>query len=1637
MKMPNINRLAQALSHLTEGLQPGPKTKAADLEAIRFALASDLKRRSERELPAARRASSVLAETSAAAAWSTFFKASPQTAALRSVTGDSKVRVERRTELDLGPLVRGDESAFGRGMASGRRVGPFIDLHGGNVWFDLFEPAAKWRIMAGGGTRPEMILTSGRLPRLPSRNYRIDLEPGTVWVRARLVASAAPADAYLGFAVRDGSLTLPSAPAVSGDMVTMAGAPAWRLVLDLALGPAFDPATAACVGSNLTPPARLIFALSKAGLSVSGVKGGAEVHGTAFEFEDDGAPSFDAALDRVLLGCEVEPARWDLGGIDHELASISGNTAVAPGGWSIPVTRISDPMSLAEADPSASAWLLRLDGTMVASWLGGPAEKVEISAANVLVGARGFAFISRAEGTETEALRHRFELWPTTPSDRPLRLEVRLAIPLDWNFVCDAIEGEGVLFNGRCAAVLDRPISAVAQPIPVLPQNVRILLHRKADVTNALVVRTGTPEATQLTTVRLALENAYISTQLPFLFGFTGTTADGRRLTDGALGLHFNVLEWVPTLPDPYAGNVRLSRQQPDRATAGWLAATITWALETDTKLAFTGLLGISGTVSSASVKETRPSRGAGTSLFAEPTAGRSEGAGSEREKELAAARRREIVQARHRTAQAEAKNRELEERLSRAVRETMGPEGGPFMLLDVSTRRHQIGVQFGAASQRLDVVVSSGGLLSVRGMGVEAPIAAMRVFTVPAIQWEPVRTLDADQKLDLIGFFPTPLASATDGGATVIGSRSMRLAPVIPELALDTMVKEFEAGTRLGMVTTLPFGLKAALNLRPGPTGGRAPDSVGYNRKRFKTTEPLEGAIQLIVQAESGAVRPGAESPSFEGATAQLLNGVDLQSGSPLGISVLGATFGSEDSVESMFNREFADERQRVPLTRLDVSGYGSSTFSDWQNPFGAFAEATKVEFRLMVGRTALEIVKVASVIYPWGIRATRSVTIERRGGGGVIRRDSGWHAQTPGVFDFRWKDKDKDPQIQNPEYLFHPGLLRGLFNVTRIRASDRAPVEFANPADPTKPFLVSPVFFDAEARIDGLDGFAPTRGVLGFLHLSPVGKPLSIDALAALITQQSAIGGPVDAMLNVGGSGFRTRALRIEVDVAREGAEARFVGVVRGTPVFGPSGAWSVVRFPGAAAPSAPLDMSVVDAGSPLIRTGAIANLTDESPNPFPDTAPAQGDTRFSDPADLFREPSPANDYAFLQTTPTHAFLYRQPRIENGKPKIISKLTPYFADTFARCTAATLFPPLENAIELVDPDGRAYELVVNAANGRFRLTPAVQSGPVSLRPDLQVSADPLSLTRFVYSGATLHLEILEDRWSMQMPGFVVWSGFASVPEMTGMRALIKGSTEQRAMLDDIETLINPVVETALEFLPGMKPRDNPAPTELGASNLKGTNKVELYCYFPKFEFKLPGVDSKFKFKASVKFFFGRDVKIGDELELLEQMPQNVIAPEGYLVSGSKFVIEIEVHIPGTPPGWFGHFGLDFETKGKAYITGPKAGKGTGDIEVKAFAGIGVGLNFFLGKASLKLGAGIIIRRKDYEWNFGGLVLLEGELELKCEIVITVTGELIGLLKPGHMLAWEGEVAINVKFFLITLEKTWEVEGEKRLKLF
>lgn len=1581
--MPQEDALARALLARTGSLRPGQGTTPASLEAARFAVAKTLSAadadESDRDLVASERLEAARA----------YFDPEAAASALGGLNLGDRFSFAESSAIDR--LFPGGERPES-GMVPAQRVGPFVDDIGREIFFEFYKPAAELAVRVPGVGRPALVMGAARRPAVVRGAYRIDLEPGTVWVLARLLDPAAPEDGYVGFRVDDGTVTLPSTPTVAGDDL-MLGAPGeMRLELSLAPGEA-RVAPAACDPGNVSPPTKLDLTVGVAP-SIAGVEGDWRSAVGEFSFSASTGVAYDAALTLVAFAAAVEPPALDLAGLGRHVASFSGDLPITSAAWAVPVTRTAEPMDLADADPDAAGWLLRLGGEAEAD-VPDLSAKVPLAGVSLLVGRRRLLLRSSATWAERPALR-RLGLWRIASGAATLPVELRGASPVDFAFACDNVQGEAVLLSCHASFALDRPLTATGVTLPLIDTPASAVVSQLGETRKlGLVARPGGTPPKGLWP--LALENGFFRVAAP-RFGFMNASvgADG-AIEVGSLSLLLEVRGFLPTLPDPYVANVAPNRAFGD-SRGGTLIATIDWGGDGSSRLVFRGALAPAGV-------EPIDGSPTGSRGAADRPQERPQALVTPRAKELGSARRRSEAAAAERAARAIELDREVTELLRKRAAEAGLPLGSGLRLLDVSTRRHQVGVQIASPGGR---GAPSAGALSASGMAVVAPLASVQVMMLPQVQWEPVATLDRDQDLVKFGYFPTPLASATDGGATVVASRSLTLAPVVPDLALDGLVKAFAAGERVALATTLPFGIKAVLGLRPGAGG----DTLVLNDAAYGGPSGLANALQISLRALGGKTVPGAESPSFAGAAAQLLNGVDLATGVPQGLSVIGSPADPSGSVEAMFNNEFAAAAPRVPLTRLDLSGYGASSFSDWVNPFAAFAEASKVQFQLLVGRTALEIVKFNSVLYPWGIRVTRMVTVERRGGGGVVRRDTGWQPESDGIFDFRYKDKNSGLLKESP-FIFHPGVFRGLYRIRNIRPVPNAqPVVFTSSTGQEAELLA--YHFDADAVLEDGPGETTTRadGVLGFLHVRPVGIPLTPQDLAGLTGFASAIGGPVDAEVVVGASGLKVRALRVEVDSAG-GAVPEFAVAVRGAPVFGTNGSWSVIHQPGPGSATAVPDAEPAADGAPLVREGGVRY--------FPGTAisdgrmlrpAAPGPYRFADAADLFAAASPARDYGFLQTTPTHAFLYRRPVLAAGDARVTSTLPPLFADVYARATAQSLFPPPANSIELRD---RPYVLATNPATGRFRLDP-----PVSLaapRPDLPIGDGVEQVMRLVYADTELSLSIGETDWAMDMPRLVIWTGFPDLPELIGTRSRLSGSSAGRSQISEIDTLIADWVDTILSFAPGMNPRERPPAVDLDATNLKLAGKVSAVFFFER-EFGLV------EFKA-----FGT-VSLGGESA---QTPG--VGDDFYVGLVIGFNIQGNIPLGGI---FFLVLGAELEVGGKVFIGGASAGKGKALMEIKVYVGIGVGTTNPVIKLYGFVAGGLAIERDSSGWHFGGLGMIEAEAMVIELVKVTIGGEFVGIGKrEGGQTVTEytGQVTINVKVMVfLSIKMTWEMTFEQRM---
>jgi hypothetical protein len=1492
------------------------------------------------------------------------------------------------------------------------RIGPFATLGGIDIWFDLFAAAHRTEVRETGATAPAMVISQARPPVTRRSVTTIAIEAGTVWIRGNLISGSLPAGSFAGIKVTGGSFRTSQHVTTAGDNVEVAAPLNGELKLELAADEV-TPAIGACSSADtkVKLPDSLTFTFNGGSVTTEGTPGTAKAWGQTFKFgPSTGTWTFLLPLWTVVLSYDVAPTQFDGDAIGDDLVHFDGKGDTERAGLGLPVVIAPGPAALGEV-AFAPSWVLQIK-QLTARWYEPDARLHELN--HVWIGISAFGALIFAENIAplVPAVIHSYDLW-TIAGGTTKRLPWRQTYPQPFSlfYRCHAVEGEDFLVQGQAKVALDRPVTTNGIPVSTPTTQSALLLHKfGVAITATLGALVDDPKAVH----QFALSNALVWTGAPAFLIMSGELLSAAHIDTGTAQLIFGVYGWAPTLPDPYVSNSFVRRPRRLGVPQALLLARVSWAGPDHVTVSFEGQLGsgISLEGRPPSPGDPRPANGGGR----QPDVGLTQveqGSLTFDRKTEAERKNAQAAEAHGRGQRNEAAEREDKKSIALIdgfLREVLGP-GPNLTLLDVSTNQDLLGVAVGVRPHRDSAAPVPSGAFPVSDLAVQSEVGGMRVVMLPQVQWEPVRTLDEDQNIMTMGWFPTPLASASDGGATQIGARSQKLMPIIPESALRGTFDAFEEGTPVGVRTTFPFGLIGAIRLDPNTTPARKADLYRLTRPKF-TNAKLRGGIQVTAKAEGGRPDDGGVSPTFEGQMRQLLNGVDLASGAPLGISVLGETLQPAGSVETIFNDDMA-ARPRVPVTRIDLSGYGGSNFSDWNNPFAAFAEAAKVQFKYSIGRTALEVVKINSVLHPWGIRVTRSVTIERRPGGGVIRRDSGWQAFTPGVFDYRYFDTGANAIVVAP-YTFDAGVFRGLFNVRTIRP---APGNIFHHGGAT----LVPYYFDAEVALEGVPGRATAFGILGYLQTTPNGLPAGADALQALIEAQGPIGGPIEAWMNFGGSGLPFRAQRVEVGLAIDAGNPLFVATVRGVPSLPTTGAWSVAVRPVAnIPPNGGEAVSVAEnRGVPVIRRYPVKFLAgDSTPYTEPRLDGTPGDYRFADPVDLLTPSAPQNDYALLQTTPTHSFLLPRPFVPAASaPRIESGQKCALADIFARATSKGAFPPPVNTMEM--PAGSLHFNV--GASGKLAL-----SAPLSIvgYPNpLRIGGTPGHGSVVFYDQSTIRLELDEDRWDAEFTGVRVWHDITGLQRLTGSEMRIVGSTEQRSQIAEIKSLILQEIEDILAYIPIFGQRGTQGPVDLAATNAKHELKVEVgvEVTVPPFAVIItfpPGTGVVLK--LSVKSSTGIDPKTG--------------GPKASALFGAK----LDGKVPLLSIGVAAVF-LIITGKITFSLTSVSGAVTAEKLDLLAFVGVGVEGKIGPFKAYAFLGIGFVLTYDAIAnvTKYGGLVALEAGVQVVI-VNVTIRAELKGVVYKDAgktKCDYSGSVKIEVEIFLIfSISASYEISDTKEL---
>ena len=595
--------------------------------------------------------------------------------------------------------------------------------------------------------------------------------------------------------------------------------------------------------------------------------------------------------------------------------------------------------------------------------------------------------------------------------------------------------------------------------------------------------------------------------------------------------------------------------------------------------------------------------------------------------------------------------------------------------LLDLSTKADLFGVQL--ETGRDDNATGSIPETGFVGLSLAVSDAIVAVFAVPALSWEPMVDEASTPPGETLAASP-----ATDGVATrlsapgIAPANEQTLVPLAPVPVLLRTVGNVTAGASFEAQFSLPFGMIANIRQTNRPPVNNNPPLFTLEGGEFALVQPEfaagEGALQLSLKPPN----PAQPNATFGGSTTLSTDGPAPGYGS----QVLGA------DVATIFQNQFSDNGG-VPVLRADLAGYGASIWSEWLDPDAKGTAIIKVHFETVVGRTAYEVVKAQTTLYPHGVRLVRTVTIARQNAGWVQRTDSGWVAATQGIYNF--------PNSLFPQSLVHRGAVAGVFNVRNIREFETVPVGA---------FTYRRTLFDADVGIDHRlkvtaggsvstlqDAFGspvtlvPATDLTGYVQIAPdeSGSPPPPNPdpgpadLQALFERVGPITDGFSCIAEVGGTssaaGPALRCTGISFDMISTPTVALGAAILS-SPVLPRDGAWGFGKRAKAATAPTPLPQ-----GTPVPLVQA---------NSDPST------WRLADIADILQPATPSNFYGLLQDTGTQKTLFEQPTVKDltsapagSVPGIHlpSGVAPSLADLGSLLGATGLFPDISKTISFL----------------------------------------------------------------------------------------------------------------------------------------------------------------------------------------------------------------------------------------------------------------------------------------------------------------------------------------------------------------
>lgn len=1241
------------------------------------------------------------------------FKSIPQ---LKSVTGSgestaaSKYIIHKSDPKETVVQALKADLSFSHLFQQGTRSGPFILEDGDKVWLDFYQIVEHIQIWETGADAPVMYvtilkplrsgITLGPVPNRSSSSY--SLAKGTLWIRADKLSNATVAGQYIGFSLSGGSIRFEQRTSVSDHRIEIDADTPFTMDLNLSNPvPVFQEKEhgqdARDVRIRLPDQIRIATDTNHHYRLTSTQSIAVTAYKEDYEFSLD-AHTATLENNTRTLGFKLkasEQKKFSIRKSLSQLVHMQGGAPVVQSLWVLNTRVITNHQPVA-LDNNGGIGIAAGEG-LDFRWTGIERDQsARLHQPFYLFHTNGIIMIDKA--CNYGLLEEKYTLWKRKEADKErdttMLLNFRTGSPLMY---CSEAEGsEYFAAYANADFQIDKPFLADGRSVSPRTEQSIYIKRVDEDKNQVSLFDADLLDEEKLTDseesekdfagsiFQFAIENAFLSTSSAGVINLKADFDQGNRLTNGLMYIYYKLYQLVPTLAHPYTTNAMSSRKlgrlpkqesyerMTDASIRNYLGALVSICTWDDQEHKF-------GTVDFRIVYDQKTQsniqyESAGVNIMEH--SGNLKG-------------RQDLTLP--------------------AFRQMLS-------LFDVSTHSDLLGISLSPQSllfpieakheyppeiiQLNEVTYIQANEVNIRQMNLQAPMTYLHGMTLPQVTWEPFKNLTPNAISNNPDDLDVGIYHQHNNPLPTVLSQSDRTPTKIDPLSfMDRFQKNLTLSDpghsypiHSSVFMSLPNGKFSYAELAKFN-----PQQQTFNRKHYQFIQPefiennredqrLKGGVQWRIAA---ADRGGTYPPLLKGWTTQMNSLTNGQS--PLG-----------GSVHQIFQEVFfqpgninGPKSKGVPLTHIDLSGYGASTFSNWLNPPAKYADIAQVKFDLLLGRLAHEIVEAATVIYPWGIAVTRTISFYKRNNAIIYREDSGWVAKSDGLFDFSYElpGNPDSTFVPNP-YEIHPGHIQGLRNIRNIREIATDSHELAQGGK------VIGVAFDADLEIEHISQGAVNGKVngwqfRGYLQLAPSAEPLQIQDLRELFEiNQNSISGNVDCTMQLASGQQQMQVKRVDMSYSfREDnpSQVIFAAAARGSVTLPGDGSWSIVEINEASGDVSPVtdkqNIPVYKIGRrkqdkakfEIENPSSISNLT------FIDTL-LNNSLQYG-----------YKNYGYVQNTGTQKLLLPAPSYQLGQPDKLLTKTSLIADSFSLLNSKGPFCNIFNAIKGEDVADAITEILPN----------------------------------------------------------------------------------------------------------------------------------------------------------------------------------------------------------------------------------------------------------------------------------------------------------------------------------------------------